>query len=313
MSKTTLASAALCLLLALSCFPAFAQSQVPYVQTSQPAGTAVFNGTLYLFYTLTGQPNGYLFYVTNNGSTWSTPSVLPQSQSYTMTGEPRATVFDNRLYVFYTATDAHIHYWSMDASGTWNSTAGTVPGSTNYSPGVAGFNGRLYAAWRATGSNTSVFYASTDSTGVWSSTAHLSTGETSRAPSLAAFVASDGVGYLYGVWKNRACQDCVETMWYARMSQFSGWGSGAQVQSGDYPMTARDPFVTASSSGLSVVYTGGYSAGLYYKNLTSSQLWQNEVLVDASAPQASPTAVYFNGQLHAFYNASNYIYEEILY
>lgn len=215
--------------------------------------------------------------------------------------------------MFYTASDARVHYWSMDAAGNWNSTAGTVPGSANYSPGVAAFNGRLYAAWRATGPNSSIFYASMDASGNWSGTSRLAVGETSRGPSLASFVAADGVEYLYGVWKDRACQDCSEKMWYSTMSPSSSWSSGAQVQSGDYPMTARDPFITPANGGLALVYTGGYNDGLYYKNLMPSRAWQNEFLADASAPQSPMTAAFINGHLHAFYHSNSFIYEEVLY
>src|SRR3954451_13819526 len=102
----------------------FGQSQVPYLQTTNPAGSAVFNGTMYLFYVHTGQPNGYLFYQTSDGATWSTPTPVPQAQQLALVAEPRATVFNNRLYVFYTSTDSQIHYWSMDAYGTWNSSTG---------------------------------------------------------------------------------------------------------------------------------------------------------------------------------------------
>lgn len=296
--------------------PMFAQSQVPYLQTSNPGGSAVFNGTMYLFYIHAGQPNGYLFYQTSDGTTWSTPSAVPQAQQFTMSanGEPRAAVFNGRLYVFYTATDAQIHYWSVDAYGNWNSATGTVPGATtNFAPGVSGFNGRLYAAWRATGSNTSIFYSSMDASGNWTGTAHLSTGESSRAPAMASFYAADGTEYLYAVWKDRACQDCSEIMWTARMSPFSGWSAVDHLDSGDYPMTARDQSVAATGNGLAVVYTGGYSAGLYYKNLTASQIWQNEVAADPGAPQSGTSASYIAGHLHAFYFSNNFIYEEILY
>lgn len=309
----TLIKAVVCLLVAS---PLFAQSQVPYLQTNAPAASTVFNGSLYLFHVKSGQPNGYLFYQTSNGTSWSTPSPVPQSQLYLLasSSQPRATVFNGRLYVFYTASDSQIHYWSMDSAGNWNSTAGTIPGaSSGHTPGVSAFNGRLYAAWRATGTNTSLFYASMDTGGTWTGTARLSTGESSRGPALASFVAVDGYEYLYGVWKNKACLNCVETMWYARIAPFSGWSPGAQVESGDYPMTARDQALTATDSGLALVYTGGYSAGLYYKNLTSSQLWQDEVLADASAPQSGTSASFFNGHLHTFHLANGFIYEEIVY
>jgi hypothetical protein len=307
---------ALCLLAALASRPAHAQSQVPYLTTTSPGAAVVFNGTMYLFYVLGGQPTGgYLHYQTSDGTTWSTRVTVPQAQYYSLAAnsEPRATVFNNRLYVFYTCSDTRVRYWSMDASGNWNSTAGLVPGAAQYSPGVSAFNGRLYAAWRATGVNESIFYASMDANGNWSSTSRLSTGETSRAPSLTSFVASDGVEYLYGVWKDRVCQDCSEKMWYAKMSPSSNWSSGAQVQSGDYPMTARDPFITPANGGLTVVYTGGYNDGLYYKNLTAAQTWQNEVPADPSAPQSSMTGAFINGHLHAFYHANGFIYEEVLY
>jgi hypothetical protein len=305
----------LCLTIALATPRAEAQSQIPYLQTTNPAGSAVFNGVMYLFYVHAGQPNGYLFYQTSNGTTWSTPTAVPQAQQHIMasSGEPRATVFNNRLYVFYTSGST-IYYWSMDSAGNWTSVAGTVPGATTpQAPGVTGFNGRLYAAWRATGSNSSLFYSSMDTSGNWTASVRLSTGETSRAPSLVSFVAADGNEYMYGVWKNRACQDCVETMWYAKMSPFSGWGLGTQLESGDYPMTARDQSLAATANGLAVVYTGGHNAGLYYKNLNASHIWQNEVLVDASAPRSGTAASFIAGHLHAFYYANGFIYEEILY
>jgi hypothetical protein len=308
---------AVCLLAVLAAPPAQAQSQVPYATSTAPGGAVTFNGTMYLFYVLGGQPaGGYLHYQTSDGTSWSTRVTVPQSAFYGIASNsaPRATVFNNRLYVFYTCGDTKIRYWSMDASGNWDSNAGVVTGAAaNFSPGVASFNGKLYAAWRATGLNTSIFYSSMDGSGTWSGTARLAVGETSRGPSLASFVAANGVEYLYGVWKDRQCIDCAEKMWYSRMSPGTGWSSGAHLATGDWPMTSRDPFITAANGGLSVVYTGGYDAGLYYKNLTSSLTWENEVLADASAPQSPMTAAWINGQLHAFYLSNTYIYEEVLY
>jgi hypothetical protein len=308
---------AVCLLAALISQPVHAQSQVPYATSNSAPGAVVFNGTMYLFYVLGGQPTGgYLHYQTSDGTTWSTRVTVPQAAFFSIASNsaPRAAVFNNRLYVFYTCGDTKIRYWSMDASGNWDPNAGVVTGaSANFSPGVAAFNGKLYAAWRATGFNESIFYASMDTAGTWTSTARLAVGETSRGPSLASFVAANGVEYIYGVWKDRQCIDCAEKMWYSRMSPGTGWSSGAHLDSGDWPMTARDPFITAANGGLSVVYTGGYNAGLLYKNLTSSLAWQNEVLVDASAPNSIVTAAYINGHLHAFYFSNTYIYEEVLY
>jgi hypothetical protein len=308
--------ATVCVAAVLLSGPARGQTQVPYATSPSPGGAVVFNGTMYLFYVLGGQPTGgYLQYQTSDGTTWSARMTVPQSSPYYIAANsaPRAAVFNNRLYVFYTCGDARIRYWSMDPAGNWSSNAGVVPGAANFSPGIAAFNGRLYAAWRATDLNTSLFYASMDTAGNWTGTARLTVGESSRGPALASFVAADGVAYLYGVWKDRQCQDCAEKMWYSRMTPTVGWTSGAQVESGDYPMTARDPFIAAANGGLSVVYTGGYNAGLYYKNLTPSLAWQSEVLADASAPQSPMTAAYVSGHLHAFYLSNNYIYEEVLY
>ena len=278
---------------------AFAGMDLPdtYFETGH---AAVFNGALYLFH---GRE-----YRSTYGATWSSDATMPvpSARLNGFTGA-RPVEFNSRLYVFWVDADtAEFYYMSMDQYGVWDPVVSKIPGGANGQggPGVAVFNGRLYAMWRATIHNTSLFYASMSTSNVWSSTARLSTGESSDEPTAATMTGTDGVTRLYAFWKDRNDWD-GDPMWYATLSPgASSWSATSKVDTSDYPLTQAAPSLASSGSRLYLTYRGGYDSAVLVKQLSNASVWATEQTVDGGCQVGFPSAVWFNGALWVFW--SNY-------
>ncbi len=288
--KTLMASA---LALTIATTALAADPEIPNTSAGSTfaPSTAVFNNELYLFFK-TGK------YVKTAGATWSAPITIPGSETYCLNLPQRAIAFNGKLYVFgvHCGPSAYV---TLGPDGTW-SPYSLIPGASGGSVGLAVFNNRLYAMWKAVSPNTSVFYASMDVSGTWSATARLSTAESRSEPSAAVLRASDGKDYLYAFWLDR--NSGAQSMWYVRMDPTTlNWGATQRLNSPDWPLSELAPAATATGSGVVLAYKGGYNDNILYKKLGANQQWLAEVDTGWDLTDASPALAYFNGGTWLFY------------
>lgn len=280
---------------------AFGSTTIPNTFGQRPHATT-YNGALYLFH---GRQ-----YMTTYGAEWSPEGSVPvPSARLTGFSSIRPIEFNGRLYAFWVDYDtAEFYYMSMDQYGVWSPIVSKIPGATGINGvGLAVFNNRLYAMWRATIHNTSLFYASMGTNGIWSSTARLSTGESSDEPTANVLVGSDGVSRLYAFWKDRN-DFGGDQMWYASMTPGSTWSATSKLDTPDYPLTDTNPSLASSGSRLYLTYAGGYDTAVLVKQMDANRTWYQEQTV-ASGQHGAPSAVWFNGALWVFWPT----YEEIQY
>jgi len=253
---------------------------------------AVYNGELYLFH------YGYE-YLKTAGATWSAPMTVPFGNIPERCGGLDAAIaFNGRLYVFGGCGTGH--YVSMDVQGLWSPLKQIPNVSTGSFFGLAVYKGRLYAAWRAYGTNTSLFYSSMDTNENWSPNAHLSTGESDGTPAMAVMLADDGNEYLYAFWEDRYFDGRPQSMWYSSMGPSLTWGPSQRLNTPDYPLTTNFP-AAASASSIFVAYKGGYNDDVLYKKLSTNKQWLPEVTTASDVTQLSPALAYFNGGMWLFY------------
>lgn len=120
-----------------------------------------------------------------NESSWSTPKPIAGTNTKTT---PSATVFNNKIYLFYKGPSSTTIYYRYRNTGgsTWSSefSLNTSESRTPSTPTVRKIGNLLYLVYR--GEDNRIYYRTMDSNGNWSSqTATHSSSRTSSAPDIA--------------------------------------------------------------------------------------------------------------------------------
>jgi hypothetical protein len=259
-------------------------------------GAVVFNGVLYCFFSDNLDLN---YRTTTGGDIWSEPVVVPRRSTYFQTEEmsgPVGTVFNNRLYVFWTShSTGAVIYQSMDASGAWVPEKSIPSAVADFSPGVATFNGKLYAFWSADGSNQSMFHSTMNTSEVWTTNSHVSSGGSTMGPTATVFA-----GKLWGLWKGSSTITYdMDKMWYATNAG-TGWSSTASISTADNPKTNNEPSLTTDGTYLYVVYK--YYDEVRYKRMNAAGTWDTQQILPNSGTNWGPSATFYNGELYVFYH-----------
>jgi hypothetical protein len=137
-----------------------------------------------------------------------------------------------------------------------------IPSAANSSgPAIAVFNGKLYAAWKGSGTDSGLSYASFDGS-TWSASARIPNVASSDGPSLAAFGSK-----LYAAWKGN---NTDQRLWYASFDG-SKWSAQAQI-----PGAASniDPAISESDGKLYAVWLSA-DAGLSYATFDGAK-WSSD-------------------------------------
>jgi hypothetical protein len=287
--------------------PLLSAQPIPGTWDSFVTGSTVFNGALYVFYgdvdTTTLEHFDY-YNSSYDGVNWApTGTRIPIPASLNQTEGFTPVAFNGRLYVFWHGWDWHsIYYISMDQFGVWDTTARRIPNA--YASGdnmeAIVFNNRLYVMGRAQDDNTSLFYNSMSTSGTWqfSANARLPTGESTDGPSAAILRGADGVEYLYAFWKDINYN--ADPMWYSRLAAGStSWAPSTRLNTSDYPLTDKRPKAVSDGTKIDLLYKGGYSNGLYKKELSTTGTWTQETTLPVSISSA-PEAIRFNGATWVF-------------
>jgi hypothetical protein len=162
------------------------------IQYSTPA-LGVYNGALFFAWVSSATPNQQLWYSSFNGTTWAHQKKVPSGLTRGGTGGSLAA-YNGKLYLGFEGTGTTSKIWYTAFNGTsWTATT-TIPSVTNaFSPGLAVYNGALYASWDDQTSREIVYTAYNGTS--WTSPASLASSSVFDGPALAAIG-----GILYDAW-----------------------------------------------------------------------------------------------------------------
>jgi hypothetical protein len=176
--------------------------------------------------------------------------------------------------------------------------SGAVQLSTSNSPSLAVFNGKLYMAWKGSGSDEHMYYNYFDGTN-WSPEQQVSGATvvpaTSARPSLAVFN-----GKLYMAWEGSGSD------YHIYYNYFNGthWTSQTRVEGG--PPSAYDSPSLAVFNGKLYLAWEGTDGHIYYNYFDGAKWSPQQRVSDGVQPATnkSPSLAVFNGKLYMAWEGS---------
>jgi hypothetical protein len=198
------------------------QQQINGTKTMYAPAFAANGSTLYLAYA--AQSTGYIYYLTNTGSGWSSASapVCNGSICAAPTAAPALAVSGTTLYLAWTNSSNGIEFASNAGAGWTFGPMPPVTASKGTAPALAVYNDTVFLAWLPPGSS-QVNYATLPlSGGSWSVNPFPApTTVTSVAPALGVYAY--GFGSLYLAWTSAS-----GTLYYSEWNG-SGWNTAVAV------------------------------------------------------------------------------------
>jgi hypothetical protein len=252
-------------------------------------GTVVFNNEPYVFF----NGNGQLWYSVFTQGAWNSKTV----PNVSIGSFPWPVVYNNELYVFYTASSSTgISYVIFDGSA-WSSEVtpssfdGTSdsPAAVVYAPPGSSF--QIYVFYSGTGSNSGAVYYNIFNGSSWTSSTQISDTNLSYSPSAVVFN-----GEIYLVYEGSGGDAQL------RYNTFNGstWSGYTQVTG---VSTYNRPWPVVSDGQLLVFYHSAASAGgIWYVPLFSSG---PGIEVPASSSAYVPAALAYDNAISVFYLANS--------
>lgn len=211
-----------------------------------------FNGKVYGFYRPYSDLVKFATITPITGGFSTAVGTVPGASA---AGDPEATVYNNRLYVFWNGSDNFMRYTST-ADGTNWSAVSTVPfGFSSVGVGVSEFNGRLYLTYRK-GTGIYIYYGYMDSAGNWFGENLLSGSEAVTSP-----FATSHENRLWVLFKGKDSYN----IYYRKLDTWGTWSTQQALE--DNSRTGVPPSAATFQSQLWVVYRGENSTWLYYNTV----------------------------------------------
>jgi hypothetical protein len=198
------------------------QQQINGTKTMYAPALAANGSTLYLAYV--GQSTGYIYYMTNTGSGWSSASapVCNGSICAAPTAAPALAVSGSTLYLAWTNSSNAIEFASNAGAGWTFGPMPAITASAGTAPALAIFNDKVFLAWLAPGGSQVNFATLPLSGGSWSVNPFPPPiTVTALAPALGVY--NYGAGSLYLAWTSAS-----GTLYYSEWNG-SGWNAAAAV------------------------------------------------------------------------------------
>jgi len=235
--------------------------------TPESLTACVFRNRAHLFWKSNDEGN-HLYHSTYSWTeTWVPPVINVHPGYYVYSGywnfgqminpgdssayPPVPVVFDDQLYLFWTANDSsHRIYYSALADGkTWPAGAKINNiDSTPCAPAVGLFGNKLYVFWKAASNKDRIYYSASGDGVSWPAGKTINNiDSTPKSPSVATFN-----GKLYVFWK---ANDTGNKIYHSSCYDGANWPAGSLINNWD--TTPEAPAACAFNNKLYVFWSGG--------------------------------------------------------
>ena len=261
-------------------------------------GMAVFNDNLYIVYK--GWDNNALYTAWFDGSVWhgntrisSQPGGVYPESNYC----PNMAVYKGKLYTVYKGWDNNTLYSAWFDGTTWhgNKRISEQPGGinpmSNYNPGMAVFNDKLYIVYKGWDNN--VLYSAWFDGTTWHGNTRISSQpgginpESNDGPNLVAY--KDMLYVVYKGWDNNNLYSAWfdGTTWHGnkRISEQPG---------GINPMSNYNPGMAVADGKLYIVYKG-WDNNVLYSAWFDGTTWHGNTRISSQPGGISPQSNYSPG------------------
>lgn len=255
-----------------------------FQSTSASPALAYFKGKMYIAFKSNNANNQIIIGSSSKGIWGNFYSLSQQSTS----DAPALAVFNDTLFLAWKANDnSNKIYYAMSTNGvnwTWPSQNNYLPGqSTSAAPALAGYNGKIYIAWKANDPSNRIFYGSSLNGTSWASSySSVPDQATSAAPALAAFKDR-----LFLAWK---ANDDSNRIYYAYSTNGTTWSWPAFDNHIPGQSTSTSPALAGFKNRIYIAWKASNASNkIYYGSSLDGLTWGHHFpSIESTTTSAAP-------------------------
>jgi hypothetical protein len=247
-----------------------------------------------------------IWFTAFDGANWVIPDIPVSQNGHSLTSEgPAMALFNGKLFLAYKGKDSDdLWFNTCDGQSLWLATDFEITqnghSKTDASPALAAFNGKLFLAYKGSGSNDLWFNTFDGANWLTPDLEITQNGhsKTDAGPALAAFN-----GKLFLAYKGSGSND----LWFNTFDGANWLTPDLEISQNGHSQTDARPALAVFNGKLFLAYKGAGSNDLWFNTFDGTNWLAQDLKVSQnghSQTDAGPALAVFNGKLYLAYKGA---------